>query len=219
VPKFEIDESDDALNSFLARLVDEAESEGRLGTWSIDEWWPLRDFEQFHAEHRRRLISFVGMILRARRISTIDAEDVVQDAFEVVFRKWDSVGRMDHPDKYLRRVAANRAQRLMDKASREVANPMEPGFLELTEWALGWERSPQEMLTADALQQLLKSLPQRQAQVLLLTADGWSDSQIGELLHLSPATVRSHRRHLQKSCRRKVKQELDAWSELLRPVR
>lgn len=188
-----------------------------------DEWdwvlfFPLADFETFHAEHRRRLIAFVRVILRSRGTSVLDAEDIVQDAFEVVYRKWDEVGCMAHPDKYLRVVAARRALRLMDRAHREVANPMEPGFLELTEWALGWERTPQEMLTADALQQLLKSLPQRQAQVLLLTADGWSDSQIGELLHLSSATVRSHRRHLQKSCRRKLEQD-PAWAELLGPVR
>lgn len=213
----EIDELDE-LNGFLVSFLGGVSSEGKR-LWTIDEWFPLRDFEQFHQEHRRRLISFVGAILRARGASAIDAEDVVQDAFEVVFRKWDSVGRMDHPDKYLRRVAANRAQRLMNRASREVANPMESGFLELTGWALGWERSPQEMLMADSLHQLLKSLPQRQAQVLLLTADGWSDSQIGELLRLSPATVRSHRRHLQKNCRRKAGQERDALSELLELVR
>ncbi|MFH8993106.1 LuxR C-terminal-related transcriptional regulator [Streptomyces sp. NPDC017940] len=48
--------------------------------------------------------------------------------------------------------------------------------------------------------EILAQLPHRQAQVLLLTADGWSDSQIGDQLGLSAATVRSHRRHMEKFC-------------------
>lgn len=191
---------------------------GESRKWSIsitDLLPPLRDFEEFHKEHRAGLLRYVRARLRARGVTAVDAEDIVQDAFEVVFRKWDNVGRWGFADRYLRRVAVNRAKRLMERASREVANPMDPGFLELTQWELGWECSPQEMVMADVLTQLLKSLPLRQAQVLLLTADGWTDSQVGELLALSPATVRSHRRHLQNSCRRKVEQEPDRWSELL----
>lgn len=182
--------------------------------WLYDTQAQLADFESFHERYRTWLTRFVRRLVTARGAG-VDVEDVVQDAFEVVFRKWDKVGRMKNPRGYLWRVTYNRAQRLMDRASREVANPMESGFLELTEWALGWERSPQEMVMADVLGQLLKSLPRRQAQVLLLTADGWTDSQIGHALDLSPATVRSHRRHLQKNCRQKVEQESSTWSEIL----
>ncbi|MGW2749116.1 RNA polymerase sigma factor [Streptomyces sp. NPDC001450] len=207
------------LHSFLADFVggDWTEPGEKIFDWDWDAMCPLADFEEFHKAHRKWLIMFVRRLVTSRGAS-VDAEDVVQDAFEVVFRKWDKVGRMLSPRGYLWRVTYNRAQRLMYKASREVANPMEAGFLELTGCALGWERSPQEMVMGDAVSQLLQSLPQRQAQVLLLTADGWTDSQIGKALDLSPATVRSHRRHLQKNCRQKVEQNLDAWSELLGPV-
>ncbi|MFF5538638.1 RNA polymerase sigma factor [Streptomyces cinerochromogenes] len=186
--------------------------------WLYDTDTPLADFEAFHRQYRPWVTRFVGRLVAARRAG-IDAEDVVQDAFEVVFRKWAKVGRMRNPRGYLWRVSYNRAQRLMDRASREVASAMEPGFLELTDWALGWERSPQEVVMAKALGQLLKSLPRRQAQVLLLTADGWTDTQIGKALGCSPGTVRSHRRHLQNRCRQQVEQDRGAWSELLGTAR
>ncbi|MFD3622325.1 RNA polymerase sigma factor [Streptomyces sp. NPDC058676] len=106
---------------------------------------------------------------------------------------------MAHPDKYLRRVAAKLALRAMEKSSREVSTSAE-GFLTLFDSSLtaGSERSPEEMVTADLVRDILKSLPRRQAQVLLLTADGWSDSAIGKSLDMAPATVRSHRRHVKK---------------------
>ncbi|GHH68102.1 DNA-binding CsgD family transcriptional regulator [Streptomyces umbrinus] len=44
--------------------------------------------------------------------------------------------------------------------------------------------------------QLVEGLPERQAQVLVLYSLEFTDSRIGELLGLAPATVRSHRRHL-----------------------
>ncbi|GHI04637.1 hypothetical protein AQI88_29575 [Streptomyces cellostaticus] len=204
------------LGRFVELLEDDDWSE-EISDWDYDALFTLRDFEEFHKEHRKWLITFVRRLVTARGAS-VDPEDVVQDALEVVFRKWDKVGRMANPRGYLWKVTYNRAHRLMYKASREVANPMKAGFLELTGWALGWERSPQEVIMADALRLLLQSLPQRQVQVLLLTADGWTDSQIGKVLDLSPATVRSHRRHLQRNCRRKVEKDLSAWSELLGAV-
>ncbi|MFC8365617.1 sigma factor-like helix-turn-helix DNA-binding protein [Streptomyces griseorubiginosus] len=44
--------------------------------------------------------------------------------------------------------------------------------------------------------QLVEQLPERQAQVLILYALEFTDSGIGKILGLAPATVRSHRRHL-----------------------
>ena len=43
---------------------------------------------------------------------------------------------------------------------------------------------------------VVRQLPERQAQVLVLYSLEFTDSGIGELLGLAPATVRSHRRHL-----------------------
>ncbi|MEV6179979.1 sigma-70 family RNA polymerase sigma factor [Streptomyces sp. NPDC052015] len=167
------------------------------------EWvkgMPVMNFDEFHAEHRTRLIALVRKILRECWYDvSIDPEDIVQDTMEMAVRNWPRIGRMMHPDRYLRRVAAKRALRAMEKSVREVSTSTE-GFLTLFEGSLtsGIERSPEQMVAADLVRDVLKSLPHRQAQVLLLTADGWSDSEIGQSLGISPGTVRSHRRHVRK---------------------
>jgi RNA polymerase sigma-70 factor (ECF subfamily) len=166
----------------------------------IEDWVPLRPFAEFYAEHRPRLIALVRKVLREHWFSIdIDPEDIVQDTMEMAVRNWPRIGRMRSPDGYLRRVAAKRAVRAMKKSAREVSTSVE-GLMTYFEGSLaaGAERSPEEMVVADLVRDVLKVLPHRQAQVLLLTADGWSDSQIGESLHMRPATVRSHRRHVKK---------------------
>lgn len=161
---------------------------------------PLKNFDEFYAAHRMRLFALVRKVVREYWYDvSIDPQDIVQDTMEVAIRNWPRIGRMAHPDKYLRRVAAKLALRAMEKSSREVSTSAE-GFLTLFDNSLasGSERSPEEMVTADLVRDVLKSLPRRQAQVLLLTADGWSDSAIGKSLDMAPATVRSHRRHMKK---------------------
>ncbi|MEW2267488.1 RNA polymerase sigma factor [Streptomyces sp. NPDC047853] len=161
---------------------------------------PVMDFDEFHAEHRARLVALVRKVLRECWYDvSIDPEDVVQDTMEMAVRNWPRIGRMMHPDRYLRRVAAKRALRAMEKSAREVSTSTE-GFLTMFEGSLtsGAERSPEQMVAADLVRDVLISLPHRQAQVLLLTADGWSDSEIGKSLGISAGTVRSHRRHVRK---------------------
>lgn len=160
---------------------------------------PVKDFGEFHAEHRRRLIGLVRYVLKERGHETaIDPEDVVQDTLELAVRNWPRIGRMDKPDKYLRKVAAKRAERALEKSFREISTSDE--FMNLlTEWTLGWEQSP-DMTSSTALHELLEgtSLTLRQSQVFVMTVEGWTDSEIGELLDMTPATVRSHRRNVKK---------------------
>jgi DNA-binding NarL/FixJ family response regulator len=53
-----------------------------------------------------------------------------------------------------------------------------------------------EVVTGEMFRQLVGQLAERQAQVLILYALEFTDSGIGKVLGLAPATVRSHRRHL-----------------------
>ncbi|GGX57891.1 hypothetical protein GCM10010321_88560 [Streptomyces chartreusis] len=155
---------------------------------------PLPDFHDFCIEHRPRLVALVRKVVLERwRELVIDPEDVVQDTLELAVRKWPRIGRMTSPDGYLRRVAAQYAVRAMKKSAREVSTSAE-GFLTLFDGVQ--DRSPEDMVAGDLVREVLSSLPHRQAQVLLLTADGWSDSQIGKKLDISSATVRSHRRYV-----------------------
>ncbi|MFD9063295.1 RNA polymerase sigma factor [Kitasatospora purpeofusca] len=164
------------------------------------EHLPVADFEEFHAEHRKRLIALVRTVLVQQGWHDgVDVEDIVQDTLELAVLNWPRIGRMKEPGGYLRTVAVNKAYRAMGKSLREVAVSSSSllAFFESAP-AGGFERSPEEIVTADFARDLLRSLPQRQAQVLVLTADGWTDSQIGKKLDLHPATVRSHRRYARK---------------------
>lgn len=165
-----------------------------------EEWIPLKDFDEFYREHRWRLIALVLKVMREYGYEApIDPEDILQDTMELAVRDWPRIGRMAHPDKYLRTVASRGVHRAMKKSSREVPTSTE-GLLTSFEGSLaaGVERSAEDVVVALLLNDALKSLPHRQAQVLLLTADGWSDSEIGEILNIAPATVRSNRRHVRK---------------------
>ncbi|KJY32158.1 sigma-70 family RNA polymerase sigma factor [Streptomyces sp. NRRL S-495] len=164
------------------------------------EHLPLADFGEFHAEHRRRLIALVRTVLVQQGWHDgVDVEDIVQDTLELAVLNWPRIGRMKEPGGYLRTVAVNKAYRAMGKSLRELSVSSD-SLLAFFDGSLasGFERSPEEIVTADFARDLLRSLPQRQAQVLVLTADGWTDSQIGKMLDLHPATVRSHRRYARK---------------------
>ncbi|MFI0980868.1 RNA polymerase sigma factor [Streptomyces sp. NPDC021093] len=183
----------------------------------VEEHLGVQDFQEFCTEHRGRLIGLVRKVFRDSWFEVcLDPEDVVQDTMELAWFNWPRIGRMAHPDRYLRRVAAKKALRAMEKAGREVFVPVE-GFLDSFEGmfrsAFGW--SPEDLAAADRIRDVLAGLPQRQAQVLLLTADGWSDSQVGNVLGLSPATVRSHRRHMKKFLRYRLGADAEGWSEAL----
>jgi RNA polymerase sigma factor (sigma-70 family) len=174
---------------------------------------PLVDFDTFYEEHRPRLVALVRkVVLEHWHDITIDPEDVVQDTMELAVREWPRIGRMTSPDGYLRRVAAKRAMRAMKKSAREVSTSTE-GFLAHYDWLLMSARSPDEMGAVDLVSEVLSTLPHRQAQVLLLTADGWSDSHIGAKLDITPATVRSHRRHVKNLFTQRLAS--DRWQRLL----
>ncbi|MCX4617955.1 sigma factor-like helix-turn-helix DNA-binding protein [Streptomyces mirabilis] len=155
---------------------------------------PLKDFDAFYTDQKRRLPALVRKVFRGRSFDGgIDPEDVVQDALVVAACDWERIGRMADPGKYVRTVAANRAERVVDKARREAWL-----FVDDFESLIKGMVSVEETVSADLVRDLLARLPHRRAQVLYFTADGWTDTQIGEQLGIAPATVRAHRHQVRK---------------------
>ncbi|MEU9632710.1 sigma-70 family RNA polymerase sigma factor [Streptomyces luteogriseus] len=154
-------------------------------------------FEAFYARNADRCTKYVSS--RRERgwwnLAGHSPEDISQDAFETVLLNWDKVSRMDYPYAYLRRVADNRLRRAFGRRPEYCVEEFEDfeSWDRTTEHEQGLDAA---VVTGEMFRQLVEQLPERQAQVLILYALEYTDSGIGKILGLAPATVRSHRRHL-----------------------
>ncbi len=126
-----------------------------------------------------------------------DAEDVAQDA---LVRAWRSLGQLSSPDRFRPWL-----MRIVYRCG-----------LRQTRWrrlrvALGARVDPICETDPSAeidLHRLLSRLPPRQRAVLHLTVvDEMTDSEIGEVLSLSPGSVRAHRRRARESLSRILEPE------------
>lgn len=113
------------------------------------------------------------------------AEDVVQDVAIKAQKKWDRIGRAEHPDAYVRRMVVNEYLSWRRKWSR---------YVPLAE--IEQDNSPDHAdRTADREELLgeLAKLPRRQRAVLVLRYyGGQTDAEIAETLGCSAGTVRAH---------------------------
>ncbi|HON76083.1 MAG: SigE family RNA polymerase sigma factor [Candidatus Lutibacillus vidarii] len=141
----------------------------------------LPDFEEFVAARQHRLLRVAFLLTRDHH----RAEDLLQDAFVKVYRRWRHEGPPEHSEAYLRRVMVNmyissrRHRRstevpLLEDDLVDTAGPSVPTDDRLIVWrALG-------VLTA------------RQRAVLVLRIyEGMTDEEIADHLHCAAGTVRS----------------------------
>ena len=119
-----------------------------------------------------------------------DAEDLVQETFLRVARRWDQVRSMDHPTAYARRILINLALRDADRRTRhkaELAPP--PAGIEADQEAA---RALREIDDLAEFRWALTQLPARQRAVLVLRY--WADlpvGQVADILGCSAGTVKS----------------------------
>lgn len=123
--------------------------------------------------------STVGMRLRAGLVATYGPDlglDVAAEALAYGWEHWSRIGAMDNPSGYLYRVGQT--------AARRVLRPH--GFLPMP--------SPPEV--HDFEPRLLPALEElSEAQrvcVVMVHAYGWGQTEVAELLDISPSTVRTH---------------------------
>ena len=151
------------------------------GSWTADE-----ALERLYAAHWRRLVRL--SVLLVRDVGT--AEEVVQDAFIAVHRRW---GRLRDPDKalaYLRQTVVNRSRsalRHRTVVARHAARE--------TVQANGAPADAPVMAAARraAVLDAMRSLPERQREVLALRYYlDLSEAEIADALGISRGAVKSH---------------------------
>jgi RNA polymerase sigma-70 factor (sigma-E family) len=137
-----------------------------------------------YTAHYRSLVRLSALLLGDAAV----AEEVVQDAFVAMHGKW---GRLREPDKaaaYLRQAVVNRSRsalrrRVVEERHAQRADAAGPSA----------EQSALHTLERDAVMAALRSLPQRQREVLVLRyyAD-LSEADIAGALSISQGAVKSH---------------------------
>ena len=140
----------------------------------------LPSFEAFYRREARGVLA-VALTATRRRW---EAEEVVQEAFLRAYRDWESVGRMDRPEGWVRVVAMNLARGRWRRLRSEAR-----ALLRLVPRVEGPPADPVSARFWDAV----RGLSHRQTQVVVLTYVEDLDSEaVGRVLGISPATVRVH---------------------------
>ena len=150
---------------------------------SLDDLEASRTFEAFYQAEAQTLFRRLWLVTGNRA----EAEELMQDAFLVVWQRWDRVGGMDDPVGYLYRTAMNlfrkRYRRTMLAVRRTV----------------GLAPATDDFSDADdrhVVRHVLAGLPPRQRAALVLTELlGFTSKEAGDALGVTDATIRSLTRH------------------------
>lgn len=141
-------------------------------------------FEEFAAWHLPAVLRFATVLVGSRAA----AEDIAQEVLARACARWGSIGALDRPEMYVRKMILNefltarrRSRRLvLAGSSAEVEDRVTPDYA-----AAYAER--------DELLAELAKLPAKQRAVLVLRYyEGLSDSGIADLLGVAPGTVRGY---------------------------
>ncbi len=145
-----------------------------------------------YAAHWNGLVRLAWLLLRDDQL----AEEVVQDAFIAVHRRWDSLRSEDKGAAYLRRAVVNGARsglRHRGVEERYLAREQRQGS------ALGYrseasaEDRAMDQQTGNAMIRALGGLPQRQKEVLTMRYYlDLSEAEIADALGISAGSVKAH---------------------------
>jgi RNA polymerase sigma-70 factor, ECF subfamily len=141
-----------------------------------------RDFEEFFDAEFPRVVAYCLALGLARPA----AEDITQEAFLTVLRRWDTI---TNPPAYLRKVAFHLA----------IRRPYEIPHHDLaTSQAPARSDAPSPLEERHVVLEALRQLPSQQQAVFALFFDDQPIPDIAEALDISAATVRSHLRHARR---------------------
>jgi RNA polymerase sigma factor (sigma-70 family) len=141
----------------------------------------VQTFDDFYADHYGRALGLAWTLTGSR----FAAEELVQDAFVEVMRRWSTISGYDDPSAYLRRVVATRSVSRWRSAQREARAMLRLG---------GRRREPAEIDQPydGPLWDLVRSLPRLQAQVVALHyVEELTVVEIAGVLGVNQGTVKS----------------------------
>lgn len=160
------------------RGVTMVETEPREHAGSADEW-----FRSVYDEHWARLVRLAAVLLG----STDRADEVVQEAMLGLLRNRAKLSKGPVTG-YLRTAVVNGC-RSVHRHRAVVAKHPEPAPAPVA----GPEERVVATVTADAVMEALRTLPQRQQEVLVLRYySGLSEAEIAEALGISRGAVKSY---------------------------
>ncbi len=142
--------------------------------------------EQLYVAHWRSLVRLSYLLVRD--VGT--AEEVVQDAFVAMHRRWDGIRDPDSALAYLRRAVVNgsrsRLRHLKVVRAHAERQPV-PGVVR------GADEAVLEIARREAVLDALAALPRRQREVMALRYYvDLSEADIAETLGISRGAVKSH---------------------------
>lgn len=159
-----------------------------------------RSVTELYHLHYRRLVGLAGMLVDDRG----SAEEVVQDAFEALYRHWSRLRDPDAAITYLNRCVVNKSRSRLRRRGTERAflAPVPDPVAGADATALE-KQQHQDLLAAVA------DLPQRQREVIVLRYYlDLSEGQIAAWLGISPGSVKRHAFRATATLQRR----LEAWA-------
>jgi len=140
-------------------------------------------FERFYADNLDVTLAVI-IALRGPRVA---AEELVQEAFERSYRRWDALREMERPDLWVQRVALNLATSQLRRLAAEARAVSRSGIRPSN------TATTVEFEDAEPFWRLVRRLPPQQARVVALHyAADRSVIEIAEVLGIAEGTVKAH---------------------------
>ena len=137
--------------------------------------------------HHRRLVGLASLLVDDRRT----AEDVVQEAFANLYRRWRQVRDPDAAVQFLNRSVINGGRDSLRRRRRATAADLR--LVPRSELSESAENTVVEHHEADRLWAAITTLPMRQRQVLVLRYYlNQSEAEIADTLGVSRGSVKKH---------------------------
>lgn len=175
---------------------------GADDTWeSVDGPWSRSAAVSalFHL-HYRRLVGLAGLLVDDRET----AEEVVQDAFESLYRRWRGLRDPASAVAYLNRSVVNGCRSRIRRRFTERSHPPEEVATVPSAESAGIDRRQRDELVT-----VVRSLPKRQREVIVLRYFlDLSEDQIAEWLGVSSGSVKQHAHRATTT----LQKRMEAWA-------
>ena len=155
-----------------------------------------RAFPDWYRSEYHQVVALVFVLSGSRWA----AEELTQDAFTEAHRRWATIGAYDDPGAWVRKVAVNKARSWGRRRGAEARAYAKHTFRA--------RELPNEMPeSADGFWAAVRSLPDRQAQIVALHyLDDRPIDEIADLLDIAPGTVKTqlHRARITLATRLRI---------------